>query len=225
MTNIAVENQSNPGPIRPAPENRALSKDEINALPLHRYEGPLFLVKTGAELKQAVRKLKSQRLLGFDTETQPSFKKGTSHKPSLVQLAADDGVYLFHLGHLPLNDGLLRIFVNPAIIKAGVSTSRDLSELRELQPFEPKNFVNLEDKARALGFKNQGLRGMAAAVLGYRISKQAQTSNWSRKNLTRTQLVYAATDAWISRELYKALEKLEHRRSSRSRVPPAKKDP
>ncbi len=203
---------------RKAAGTKAMSKAEINTLPLRRYDGPVSVVKTQSDLKRAIRKLKGEKVLGFDTETRPSFKKGQSYQPTLIQLAARDEVFLFHLGHCPLNDGLLGILENPAILKAGVATVRDLAELRALQPFEPGGFVNLEDKARALGFQNQGLRGMVAALLGFRISKRAQTSNWSRKELTPAQITYAATDAWVSRELYAALDRLEHETAAKQRV-------
>ncbi len=203
MKNNSAKNQSN------SEDMPILGKEEINALPLRRYEGPTSLITTASDLKKAIRKLKREKLLGFDTETRPSFKKGKSYQPSLVQLAAGNEVFLFHLKHQPLHDGLLDILSDESIIKAGVATNRDVSELRELQPFEPAGFVNIEDKARNLGFKNQGLRSMAAVILGFRISKQAQTSNWSRKDLSPTQITYAATDAWVSRELYVALEKIE----------------
>lgn len=180
----------------------ALSRDDINAMPMDRYQGPVEVVRGEDELIKACKALGRESVLGFDTETRPSFKKGESYNPSLIQLAGTKKVYLF-----PLTDGLIptplkAVLGNPSITKAGVALDYDLKQLKAMDDFQPGGFVTLEPMARALRIKNQGLRGLAAALLGFRISKRAQCSNWSRADLTDAQIKYAATDAWVSRELY-----------------------
>lgn len=198
------QNKANPGG---EPEYLiALSRDDINAMPMDHYRGPVTLVRSDDEVEAACRKLSREKMLGFDTETRPSFKKGVSYQPSLIQLAGAKRVYLFSLTDHTLPPPLKEVLGNARIIKAGVALAYDLKQLRAMDDFEPGGFVGLEPMARALHIKNQGLRGLAAALLGFRISKRAQCSNWSRPELTDTQITYAATDAWVSRELYLRLK-------------------
>ena len=208
MTAQDTFNQDQPaeatGPVtRPEPEYAiALTRDDINRLPIDQYRGAIELVQTDEQAVAACRQLQQETILGFDTETRPSFRKGESYLPSLIQLAGSDRVYLFQLVDQRIPAPLKEVLGDPNIIKAGVALDFDLKQLRELDPFEPAGFVGLEEFAKTLRIKNQGLRGLAAALFGFRISKKAQCSNWSRKKLTDTQITYAATDAWISRKLY-----------------------
>jgi len=193
--------------IRPGFDRR-MSKDEINACPIGRWKGPVRVVRTEAEQKEALKILAGQTLLGFDTETRPAYVKGESYPPSLLQLAGENEVFLFQLNHLGLAGPLRKILADPAIIKAGVSLDYDIRELKKMANFKAAGFVDLGDVAKKAGIKNHGLRGLTAVLLGFRITKGAQTSNWARKELTRQQIHYAATDAWVGRELYLALELL-----------------
>ena len=179
-----------------------MTRDEINELPIQRYQGPIHVVQTEQQARRAVRALRKDKVLGFDTETRPSFRKDQKFKPSLVQLAGSEGVYLFQLCHLPLDDGLLSLMTNPKIRKTGVALDRDIIQLKELVPFEAAGFVDLADIAKQNGIQNHGLRGLTAVLLGFRISKQAQRSNWSKAQLEQKQIEYAATDAWVGRELF-----------------------
>ena len=186
-----------------------ISREEINLLPIGRWDGPSRLVRTVEEVSGAVQSLSRASLLGFDTETRPAFRKGQKFSPSLLQLATSDEVFLFQLQHTGLPEVLLTLLGNPAIIKAGVALDFDLLSLQALQPFQPGGFVDLARMARCRGIKNQGLRGLAAAVCGIRISKSARTTNWANNDLTSQQIQYAATDAWIGREIYLRLEREE----------------
>jgi ribonuclease D len=185
-----------------------ISKEEINLLPIGRWEGPTHLVRTIEDVRAAAARLSLARLLGFDTETRPAFKKGQKFPPSLLQLATNEEVFLFQVQHTGLPEPLLAILGNPAIVKTGVSLDFDLLSLQTVQPFQPRGFVDLAAIARRRGIKNHGLRGLAAVVCGIRISKSARTTNWANNNLTPQQIQYAATDAWIGREIYRHLETL-----------------
>lgn len=189
-----------------------ISKEEINLLPICSWEGSVHLVRSAAEVEPAVGRLAGQRLLGFDTETRPAFRKGQKFSPSLLQLAAEDEVFLFQLKHIGLPEAVRAILVDRDVVKAGVALAYDLRSLQELQPFMPQGFVDLAAMARRRGFRNQGLRGLAAAVCGFRISKSARTTNWANDELTPQQIRYAATDAWIGRELHRRLIALPDRK-------------
>jgi ribonuclease D len=185
-----------------------ITKAEINQLPMGRYEGPVHLIRTPEEAEEAAAKLQKETLLGFDTETRPAFRAGESYLPSLLQLATETDVYLFQLKQTGMTEGILNLLANEQIVKAGVSIRDDLKDLRQLADFEPAGFVELASCAKKAGIKNLGLRSMGALLLNFRISKREQVSNWARSELTPSQLNYAATDAWLGRELYLHLEKL-----------------
>jgi ribonuclease D len=180
----------------------SISSEQVNALPLYRYDGRICLVADDRAMGRILPRLEKESLLGFDTETKPSFKKGESYPPSLVQLAASDVVYVIQLGELRDRDWFRRIFTSNRIVKAGVSTGYDVKKLQELHAFEPGGFVDLADLAAKAGIRNRGLRGLAGLLMGIRVSKGARRSNWARRTLTESQLLYAATDAWLCRELF-----------------------
>ena len=188
---------------------RAFTKEEINEMPLRRYEGEILVVRSEDDLEQALEGMRNSSLLGFDTETRPVFKKGRKPgPPSLLQLATADCAYVFQLGVLPLDKGVCEILANRRILKTGVAVRDDILGLQKHSRFKPSGFVDLSDITAKYSLQTHGLRNMAANLLGFRISKSAQCSNWAKDKLTRQQIIYAATDAWISRELYLALEEL-----------------
>ncbi len=188
----------------------SITKEAINHLPLHRFNGPIRFVSNTKEAKEAVALLKKERFLGLDTETKPTFRKGESFPPALLQLAGEQTVYLFQLRGLNGLKSIAPLLSDPKIIKAGVAIHDDIRKLVELDTFKPAGIVEISDITQKLGIINTGLRSLAAIFLKRRISKGAQITNWNRKQLSETQIKYAATDAWISRELYICLSKLGH---------------
>lgn len=182
-----------------------LSKDEINALPLVQFEGPVHFVTRENQLRHAIERLGRETVLGFDTETQPTFRSGEYHLPSLLQLAASAEVFVFRLSKRIFSGGVIDILCSSAIVKVGVAPTRDINELKAITPFEQAGIIDLAQIARSAGIEAGGLRSLAGTILGWRISKKFQTSNWGRKFLHPAQVRYAATDAWVSRELYLAL--------------------
>ena len=189
-------------PIRP------LTKDEINALPMTTYEGPVRVVCSNEELEDALEALSGESLLGLDTETRPSFRRGKAYATALLQLAGAHEVVLIRLKQVDFAPALVALLEHPGIIKAGVAIGDDMKGLQRLHPFTPAGHADLSQLARSLGLASFGLRPLAAALLRCRISKGAQCSNWENTTLTSTQIRYAATDAWIGREIYLRLAAL-----------------
>ena len=188
---------------------RKISKDEINELPLKEYTGPIHIINSLDQIDFALSILENETLLGFDTETKPSFKKGQVNLPALLQLACRDCVILFQLSLISFPSSIKKILADPSVIKTGVAVKDDIKGLKRLSPFEESAFIDLGDLSRQIGMKTNGLRNLAANLLGFRISKNTQRSNWERHCLTKRQLIYAATDAWISRELHLCFQRLE----------------
>jgi ribonuclease D len=185
-----------------------ISHEELMALPVLQYTGPIHVVTTAAQLEHAIADVRREHVLGFDTEKRPSFQKGQNHAPSLVQFATDRAAYLFQLAQLDGASVLTGIFENPKIVKTGIALVRDLIELQALFPFEARNVVDLGDAVARHGFKQTGLRNLAGMFLRGRITKGARTTNWANHKLTASQIRYAATDAWVCRELYLRFDKL-----------------
>ncbi len=179
-----------------------ISKDELNALPLIHWEGRIEVLNTIEEMERTVEHLKGKSVLGFDVETRPTFKKGDYYPPALIQIGDIDCVYLFRICKTKTFAPLLPIIESADILKTGIAIKDDVKELKAAEPFEPAGFFEVTEITRKLGYENRGLRALAGLLLQGRISKAAQVSNWELKELSDKQIRYAATDAWISRELY-----------------------
>lgn len=185
-----------------------IEKDAIMELPLIRYTGPVSLVTTQEELLVSVEHLSAEEVLGFDTETKPSFRRGQTNPVSLLQFATKDHVYLYQLQKLKDLSPLAGLLSNASIAKAGVALHDDVRLLNELHSFEPLGFVEISRITREWGIENTGLRSLVALFLGHRISKSMQVSNWAKPTLTQSQIIYAATDAWVARCLYERIQEL-----------------
>ncbi len=184
-----------------------ISKEEILSLPLAAYEGETEIIQTEIDLKHAIKHLKKEKTLGFDTESRPSFQRGIIYPTALVQLAAEKKVFLFQLNKLPSTELLNTLWENKKLAKVGIAIHDDIRKLKELHPFEDKSFTDISTLSQKLGIHNTGLRPLVGMFLKVRISKSAQTSNWAQEELTPTQITYAATDAWMSRMLYLEIQK------------------
>ena len=188
-----------------------VTKEKINALPLTAYEGPVTIVETDAQLKKVLPRLKKEKVLGFDTESRPSFRKGDNYPASLIQLGGENEVWLFQISKFSDLKPLWKVLANPHIAKTGVAIADDIKKLQELLDFKPAGFIEIADLTQKTGILNTGLRSLAGLLLNIRISKRAQVSNWARSKLTEAQIQYAATDAWVSRRLYMHMHNLKQR--------------
>ena len=187
---------------------KKISKDEINQLPIGRFEGEIIVVNTPELLQSALAQLEQEKILGFDTETRPAFKKGVSYKPSLIQLCGEKQAFIIQINQSGFSDRLVDLLSNDNIVKAGVAIKFDLKKLKELRDFEPKGFVEIANLAKNAGYENFGLRNLTAQIFNFRITKSSSTSNWAAEKLNNKQILYAATDAWVGRMLF--LELFDH---------------
>jgi ribonuclease D len=187
---------------------KKVTKDEVNELPLLQYEGEITQIATDGEYKDAMSRLNREPVIGFDTEKKPVFTKGQYNHVALLQIAIPDEVLIFKLNLLGMRTGLVRFFEDPDIRKVGISIRDDIQDLRKMNPpLHEKNVFEINDAAAKLEIENQGVRNLSAIILGGRISKSQQVSNWESPELTDKQLTYAATDAWVCLEIYSLLDR------------------
>ena len=183
----------------------SISKEDMAVLPLKQFTGDIILVETSGMVKLAVRYLSKCPILGFDTETKPSFKKGENHKVALLQLASENKAFLFRIQKTGLPPSITGLLTDPVLLKAGVAIHDDIKALQKVRHFKPAGFIELQDHARRVGIKDFSLKKLCAIVLNLRISKSQQLSNWETDNLSDQQLVYAATDAYMSLKIFEKL--------------------
>lgn len=182
---------------------RSISKDEIKELPIKRFEGEIILIDKAEDAISAFEEISKEKIIGIDTETKPAFKKGVFHKTALIQVAITGKVFLFRLNKIGFPSALAKLLANPQIEKIGIAVIQDMKELRQqFMHFESQEVVDLNILCKNMGFENIGAKNLSAMVLGHNISKRQQTSNWETPQLSEAQIYYAATDAWICREIY-----------------------
>ena len=185
-----------------------ISKEELHELSLVHFEGQIRVIERPDEANAVVDRLKLLPVLGFDTETRPSFTKGIINNVALLQLATATEVYLFRLCKMRIPKSLLALLSNPDILKIGAAIKNDIDTLQRIAKIRPRGFVDLQDMVRKFDIKDISLAKMAGIVLGVRISKSQQLSNWENSILTEAQQRYAATDAWMCYLIYEKLNQL-----------------
>lgn len=181
---------------------KTITDEELSELPLSVFEGKIHLIEKIEELTNAVNYLKQQPILGFDTETRPTFKKGQNHHVALLQLSTEDEAFLIRTNMIGLSPGLIKILGSPSILKIGAAIRDDIKILQKIAPFRPGGFVELQEMVKEFGIENFSLKKLAAIVCGLRISKSQRLTNWEAPVLTEQQQTYAATDAWIAYKIY-----------------------
>ncbi len=182
-----------------------IDKDELAEYPVSGFTGEIILVDDPETLKLSIEYLRDSSLLGFDTETKPSFRKGRKNGVGLLQLSDGNKAFLFRINHLGLPGDLAALLEDKSVTKAGVAIRDDIKGLKKFGNFREQGFIELQDYVRKFGIQSSGLRKLSAIILGFSISKRQQVSNWEAPELTEAQLKYAATDAWVCYEIYRKL--------------------
>lgn len=184
-------------------------KRSIPALPAVLFEGRIFVITTASEAEKAVDYLLSQTILGVDTETRPSFKKGHMHKVALLQVSTHDTCFLFRLNLTGITPAIIRFLEDTKVPKIGLSLHDDILSLHRKADFTPGNFIDLQKLVGELGVEDLSLQKLYANFFHRKISKNVRLSNWEADILSERQKLYAATDAWACIMIYEELRRLE----------------
>ncbi|MCM1151524.1 MAG: 3'-5' exonuclease domain-containing protein 2 [Alistipes sp.] len=182
-----------------------ITNDDTARLPAIEFRGEIRIVEHERDIAEACDYLSRQPVIGFDTETRPSFRPGVMYKVSLLQLSAPDRCYLFRINRIPLAKPILQLLGAERPLKIGADVAGDLRSLRQLRRFPDGGFVDLQQIAPRWGIGEKSLRKLSALVLGRRVSKAQRLSNWEAATLTDKQKLYAATDAWVCIRIYERL--------------------
>ena len=185
----------------------SITPQEIQGLEYASFPGKIYVIDSvGAEFNRAIAYLRSQKVIGFDTETRPSF---TAFQPrydvSLLQLSGKEKAFLFRINKIGMHRRLCNLLSDKRIVKVGAAIHDDIRGLQKHREFVPGSFVDLQKIVWEWGIRDKSVKKMAAIILGVRISKTQQLSNWEAESLSESQCKYAATDAWVCREMYKKL--------------------
>ena len=189
----------------------SITPELLDKLEYASFPGKIFVIDSvGAEFNRAIAYLRSQKVIGFDTETRPCFGPNQPrYGVALLQLSGPEKAYLFRIKNMGMHRRLCNLLADKRIIKVGAARHDDIRGLQKLREFEPGSFVDLQKIVWEYGIKDKSVKKMTAIILGFRISKTQQLSNWEAEALSESQCKYAATDAWVCREMYLKLMKSE----------------
>lgn len=189
----------------------SITPEILDKLEYASFPGKIFVIDgVGAEFNRAIAYLRSQKVIGFDTETRPCFGPNQPrYGVALLQLSGPEKAYLFRVKTIGMHRRLCNLLADKRIIKVGAAIHDDIRGLQKLREFEPGAFVDLQKIVWEYGIRDKSVKKMAAIILGFRISKTQQLSNWEAETLSESQCKYAATDAWVCREMYLKLMKSE----------------
>lgn len=201
---------------------RTYPKEELRELPKATPEGEIVVINDEEEAKKAVAYLKKAKKLGIDSETKPSFKKGTTHKVALLQIADEKRCYLFRLNRFGLTKPVIGLLENKKIQKIGLSLKDDFMMLHKRADFMPQAIIELQEYVKTFGIQDRSLQKIYAILFDEKISKSQRMSNWEADNLTEAQQKYAALDAWACLKIYNYLQELKQ--NGNFRIAPAEEN-
>lgn len=183
----------------------SIDKSTVSQLPVSAFGGEIITIQTVEQAEEAISDLEQYSMVGFDTETKPSFKKGKPNKVALLQLSTDERCYLFRLNIIGVPDSIVRFLENEKILKIGLSVRDDFHVMHRTSTVEPKSFIELQDFVKKYNIADISLQKIFAIIFGRKISKSQRLTNWEADELSNGQKVYAATDAWACLRIYKHL--------------------
>lgn len=189
--------------------NPTIEKSEVSKYPAAQFTGRIITIDTKEEAERAARALLKEKILGLDTETRPSFRKGVHYGVSLLQLSTSDTCFLFRLCRTGLTNTLVELLQSTETMKIGVSLHDDFNALKARRSFAPGSFVELQKYVSQFGIEEMSLQKIYAIIFAQRISKSQRLTNWDADVLTDKQKIYAATDAWACLNIYNHLENIK----------------
>ena len=192
-----------------------ISNEDVAQLEPVRFDGEIVVVDTVRDLLRACEVLSAQKIIGFDTETRPSFTSGMVNKVALLQLSTDDVCFLIRLNKVPLDKALIAILQSENIAKVGAAVQNDIAALNALRHFKARGFIDLQNEVGRFGIEDRSLRKLSGIIIGKKVSKAQRLSNWEAQTLTPQQQQYAATDAWVCIELLRRLQAAEKGKTKR----------
>ena len=185
-----------------------ITKEEVAQLDVEKYDGNIIVVQTLDAVDDAISQLRSKKVIGFDTETRPSYQKGILYNVSLIQLATEDTCFLFRVNMIDFPKPLTDLLSDPAVTKVGLSLRDDFQSMRRRIAITPQGFVDLQSLAPEYQIKDCSLQKMYAILFNKKISKRQRLTNWDAEALTENQQQYAALDAWACLKIYAKLKEL-----------------
>lgn len=183
-----------------------ITVEELAGHELSWFKGEIALIDNLKAFNQFFPRLLGSKVLGFDTETKPTFRKGRKNPVSLIQISNEDLACLIRINKIGIPDALIDLLSDESVIKAGVAIHDDIRFLNGIRKFTPGGFIDLQTMVRDYGIQSSGLKKLAAIVLGFRISKRQQVTDWEAEKLSEAQEIYAATDAWVCHQIYTKLK-------------------
>lgn len=180
----------------------SIDKATVATLPIITYQGTAVVVDTLEKAAEAISHIKKETIVGFDTETRPTFNKGQRHNVALLQISTDTVCYLFRVNKIGLIPSLVDILTSPDITKIGLSLKDDFLMLHRLVEFTPQAFIDLQTFVGQFHIIDSSLQKIFAILFGQKISKGQRLTNWEAATLTPEQQRYAALDARACQLIY-----------------------
>jgi ribonuclease D len=205
QTGLLQEDKKNSGAMENNAYQENITAEELALCELSWFKGEIVLVDNMKTFREVFPRLSGSDLLGFDTETKPTFKKGGKNPVSLIQLSTSDLAVLFRINKIGFPQELIDLLSDTSVIKTGVAVHDDIRYLKSVKRFNPGGFIDLQVFVKDFGIVSSGLKKLTAIILGFRISKRQQVTDWEAEQLTEAQQIYAATDAWVCHQIYTKL--------------------
>ena len=183
----------------------SIEKTDIQRMPQVMFPGDIHVIDSIYHVKEAVRVLSNSPLVGFDTETRPSFRKGVVHKTALIQISTLDECFLFRSCKIGMPDVLAQYLASAEHKKVGLSLHDDFKIMRKLSNMEPAGFIDLQDVVGDYCITDISLQKIYAILFGGKIAKGQQLTNWEAPELSAAQQNYGAVDAWACLKIYNYL--------------------
>lgn len=188
---------------------KTIGNEDINKLPRYSFEGEIRIIDREEDVEPAINEIKKANILGFDTETKPSFRKHEANLPCLIQIAAGNTVYLFRINKCGFPQTFDEIFSNKDILKVGVGIRDDIKNLNKIRKFTSVSFLDLQNYVEKFEIEEKSFSKLMAIIFGVKISKRQRVTNWAVEKLSQPQIHYAATDAWGALKMFEKLHILE----------------